>query len=678
MEGRMCACLWGNRILWAPAQAAGRRHWTRCSAAAKIKPMGLGNLRRTAAVSRTIARAGDGTRASGAAGGVRAKVAALRVGASERRRRSAQSADPTLAAFALLRSACGSSVSSVQLVRALLGLDGSAQVFGVDADISQRQALRPELVAAHLDQLLALDPGASGHGSTRAARRTQGAYYTPSALVELLLQDALDPLLERAAASSDALTVLRALRIVDPACGSGAFLWAAAQRVCQAAQHAGLDENAARALAVQALCGIDIDALALQAAQVRFSAVGWPVPQLVCGDALLTAHFPDVAASGGFDLVLGNPPFANAMEHGKRALSAALRVRHYPELTATSDLSHAFVVRALRLVRQGGRVGFVLPRSTLSAEGAAGVRRAVLQVSGLLKVRLPERCDLFGGADVHVCLLTLGREHSVECAPITEVEFGTGTPQAVRCRGSVRSENWWAELQDMRAPRANAARGSVRLDALFDVTTTFFVHDFYALREHLEDARAGTGPALITTGLIEPGESLWGKAPCRYAKQDRLHPRLVLEHMDASLRRKVERQLVPKILVAGLARRVEALLDREGALVGAIQTFMITPRDAALTRIAQRKCAAGLPAQRGAVAALEELCEWLNSGAAAEHLRRSLGANALSGGNISLRPDFLRALPLPASLVRRVFGAQAKIALATSPCTSVSRKSRPA
>ncbi|MBF0153999.1 MAG: N-6 DNA methylase [Magnetococcales bacterium] len=67
------------------------------------------------------------------------------------------------------------------------------------------------------------------------ARKTSGSYYTPDSLVEILLKSALDPVIERSLerhpeAGAEALL---SLTVVDPACGSGHFLIAAARRIAE-------------------------------------------------------------------------------------------------------------------------------------------------------------------------------------------------------------------------------------------------------------------------------------------------------------------------------------------------------------------------------------------------------------------------------------------------------------
>ena len=74
---------------------------------------------------------------------------------------------------------------------------------------------------------------ASADESVGHARKTTGSYYTPDELVQVLLGSALDPVIDRTvdANPEDPADALLKLAIVDPACGSGHFLLAAARRL---------------------------------------------------------------------------------------------------------------------------------------------------------------------------------------------------------------------------------------------------------------------------------------------------------------------------------------------------------------------------------------------------------------------------------------------------------------
>jgi N-6 DNA Methylase len=73
---------------------------------------------------------------------------------------------------------------------------------------------------------------AEGGESKGHARKTSGSYYTPDSLVQVLLDSALDPVLDRAEAEADdSAMALLSVTVLDPACGSGHFLLAAARRI---------------------------------------------------------------------------------------------------------------------------------------------------------------------------------------------------------------------------------------------------------------------------------------------------------------------------------------------------------------------------------------------------------------------------------------------------------------
>ena len=108
-------------------------------------------------------------------------------------------------------------------------------------------------------------------------RKTTGSFYTPSSLVDCLLNSALDPVLDEAALQDDPESAILALKVCDPACGSGHFLVAAARRIAArlAAVRAGEDEpsptevqHALRDVVGRCLYGVDINPMAIELCKV--------------------------------------------------------------------------------------------------------------------------------------------------------------------------------------------------------------------------------------------------------------------------------------------------------------------------------------------------------------------------------------------------------------------------
>jgi hypothetical protein len=101
----------------------------------------------------------------------------------------------------------------------------------------------PEELGSVYESLLELVPQLTEQGrkfsfvsAAGNERKTTGSYYTPTSLVECLLDSALKPVVEERLAGmrgADAEKALLSLRVCDPACGSGHFLIAAARRLAR-------------------------------------------------------------------------------------------------------------------------------------------------------------------------------------------------------------------------------------------------------------------------------------------------------------------------------------------------------------------------------------------------------------------------------------------------------------
>ena len=135
-------------------------------------------------------------------------------------------------------------------------------------------------------------------------RKTTGSYYTPSSLIDRLLDSALDPVIEEAEAADNPKAALLALRVLDPACGSGHFLIAAAHRIANrlAAVRSEDDEpdpdtlrHALREVIGHCVYGIDKNPMAVELCKVSLwlEAVEPGLPlnfldhHVACGNSLL-------------------------------------------------------------------------------------------------------------------------------------------------------------------------------------------------------------------------------------------------------------------------------------------------------------------------------------------------------------------------------------------------------
>ncbi|WP_420005327.1 Eco57I restriction-modification methylase domain-containing protein [Arenibacterium sp. LLYu02] len=177
------------------------------------------------------------------------------------------------------------------------------------------RAMETEELGSVYESLLELQPQLGDDGKTlvfasEAAeqkgnqRKTTGSYYTPDSLVQALLDTALDPVLdETEAEADDPAKALLKLSVIDPACGSGHFLLAAARRIATRLARIRAEgtpsladfRHALRDVARCCIHGVDRNPMAVELTKVALwietvdpgLPLGFFDAQIRCGDALL-------------------------------------------------------------------------------------------------------------------------------------------------------------------------------------------------------------------------------------------------------------------------------------------------------------------------------------------------------------------------------------------------------
>ena len=193
----------------------------------------------------------------------------------------------------------------------------------------------------------------------------------------------------------DYACILRALRIVDPACGSGAFLIAAfdllAAEYRRVVEHlaslgAEIDFDPFDEIVIKNLYGVDVNAesfditrlaLWLKTARNKHRLQNLEgtikVGNSLIDDPKFTDHpfdwriaFAPIFAEGGFDVVIGNPPYVR-MEFIK--LIKPYLEKKFVVADERTDLYAYFFERGVGLLKERGRLGFITS-STFFRTGA--------------------------------------------------------------------------------------------------------------------------------------------------------------------------------------------------------------------------------------------------------------------------------------------------------------------
>src|SRR5258708_4237274 len=178
----------------------------------------------------------------------------------------------------------------------------------------------------------------------KGTRKSRGIYYTPDHVVRFMVEETMAPLFDEVTRREAA-----GLRVLDPACGSGSFLLVAYEHLL-----AWYEARARRLTARERveilenhLFGVDLDERAIAITKLTLAlralqgSVGEPrapsCPELDAnirrGNSLVHRDFdypkafPEAFERGGFDVVLGNPPYVSY--GGRQAVLLPPKVRRY-------------------------------------------------------------------------------------------------------------------------------------------------------------------------------------------------------------------------------------------------------------------------------------------------------------------------------------------------------------
>lgn len=236
-------------------------------------------------------------------------------------------------------------------------------------------------------------------------RKAKGIYYTPTYVVEYIVENTLGTLLKGMSPPE-----VKNIHILDPACGSGSFL-TKAQDVLKRYYESTMEQlkkkegekidlyiskdyaSLSKDILTENIYGVDLDSQAAEIASVNLSLKiladmkeEMKLPEVMgenikVGNSLISNHrqdlekyfkhptekkpfnwdeeFSHVFEQGGFDVVIGNPPYGAELDSEDRDYIS----EKYKYSKSYKNTALIFIERSLELLKDGGYLGFIVPKS---------------------------------------------------------------------------------------------------------------------------------------------------------------------------------------------------------------------------------------------------------------------------------------------------------------------------
>jgi hypothetical protein len=279
------------------------------------------------------------------------------------------------------------------------------------------RAMETEELGSVYESLLELQPQMGDDGRTlifasEAAeqkgnqRKTTGSYYTPDSLVQALLDTALDPVLDKTEAeAAEPAEALLKLSVIDPACGSGHFLLAAARRIATRVARIRAEgtpsladfRHALRDVARCCLHGVDRNPMAVELTKVALwietvdpgLPLGFFDAQIRCGDSLLGVFNLKVLETGIPD------PAYKPLTGDDKEVAKYYAQKNKREQAEKGQVAEGFGFNRARDLMRDFEALRAMPENAVEQIEAKATRLRALTSQGASAWQLETACDLY-------------------------------------------------------------------------------------------------------------------------------------------------------------------------------------------------------------------------------------------------------------------------------------------
>jgi len=283
----------------------------------------------------------------------------------------------------------------------------------------------------------------------------------------------------------------------------------------------------------------------------------------------------------GFDIVIGNPPYVDSetMTKDNPEFREYLKSK-FQSAEGNWDLFVVFTEMGLKLCKSYGSLAFIVPNKIISAKYTYSLRTIICNLSPREIIDY-SYVNVFKEADVYPVVILISNQETHKYQVSSKVMYNLEEIKTINLINSIQftSDIFWDKYffnPDVVNLIIKITSNDKLISKFPNILGAATVNEAYQVKEVIKELEKEKKYFKFTnTGTIDPYKSLWGLKQTQYIKGNYHKPIITKTDLDEINRTRTNQSSSPKIIIAGMALRIEAFYDEYGSYCAGKSTTII-------------------------------------------------------------------------------------------------------